>query len=61
MEIMDADYVVKPDDETRRNRRARAYIRRVSRRRVLKVMVAAAVLSALAGVVTLVWSICTYM
>lgn len=61
MEIMDADYVVKTNDEVRRNRRARAYSRRAARRRALKVLLAAAALSVLAGVVALVWSICTYM
>lgn len=60
MDIQDADYVVR-EDALHRNRRARSYIRRVARRRALKALVAAAVLSALAGAAALVWSTCIHM
>lgn len=53
MEIQDADYAVK-DDALSRNRRARAYRRRVARRRFFRALAIAADVVALVAGVTLV-------
>lgn len=60
MDIMDADYVVK-DDTLSRNRRARAYRRRVARRRFFRAMATATDVVALVAGVTLVWFVLTHM
>ena len=54
MEIMDADYVVR-EDALHRNRRARAYSRRVARRRALKALVLGMDIAVLVAGVMLVW------
>lgn len=60
MEIMDADYVVK-DDTLSRNRRARAYHRRVARRRFFRALAIATDVVALVAGVTLVWFVWSHM
>lgn len=60
MEIQDADYVVK-DDALSRNRRARAYHRRVARRRFFRALAIATDVVALVASMTLVWFVWSHM
>ena len=60
LNIQDADYVVK-DDTLSRNRRARAYHRRVVRRRFFRALAIATDVVALLAGVTLIWFVLTHM